>query len=104
MSIAAGEKILAADVGKFKKVQTGIESMSFTGLASSTLTVTYPEAFSASPNVHININSGAGSTSKWIPRAINVNSTSFQIFVFNAQGSTSTWSGVTVAWTAIEKD
>lgn len=82
--------------------QAGVEEISFTNLMSFTQVVVFPQAFPTGmkPNVHLNIDSGAGATSQWHPRAISITNTQFTIFVFSGAGVNSTWSNIPVAWTA----
>lgn len=82
--------------------QADVESISFTNLASFTQVVAFPQPFptGTTPNVHLNINSGAGSTSQWHARAINITNSQFTIFVFSGTGANGTWSNIPVAWTA----
>lgn len=84
-------------------MQNGAVAISFTSLDTySGTTVTFPVAFTATPRVFVNIDSGGASTARWQARAINVTTTSFVPFVFSStSGATATWSAVNVNWFAI---
>jgi len=100
MAFAAGGIIRAADIDD--AIKCGVAPVSFTDAASYTQTVTFAKAFAGIPNVHLNVNSGAGSTARWIPRAINLTAGGFTIFLFpTVSGTTGTWNAIPVAWTAI---
>lgn len=51
-------------------------------LTSFTLAVNFGVTFPAVPNVHINLNNGAGSTANWHARAITTTTTGFTLFGF----------------------
>ena len=80
------------------EIETGGESVAFTTLTSFTVAVTFSRAFTALPNVHTNIDSGAAPTSQWHSRAISISTTGFTLFLF---GPSATWTGYLVQWTAI---
>ncbi|MEV6074908.1 H-type lectin domain-containing protein [Streptomyces sp. NPDC052069] len=61
--------------------QQGSASLSWTNANSATLNVTFPFAFSATPNVFTNINSGNGAVARWASRAYNISTTGFTIFL-----------------------
>lgn len=84
-------------VGQVRAYESGEESISFTTQTSFTVAVTFTNPFILIPRVFVNINSGAGSTSGWGSRAINVDTTGFTIFVF---GTSSTWVDINVYWEA----
>lgn len=84
-------------IGMVNPFQAGSEFISFTTQVSRVVNVTFTEPFLTPPNVHVNINSGSGSTANWHSRAINISTDTFQIFVF---GPSSTWADVEVIWTA----
>lgn len=81
----------------YKLSQNGSVSISFTTQTSFTQAVSFPVAFSSSPVVTTNINSGAAATGGWISRAINITTSGFTLFV---SGASATWSSVSVQWDA----
>jgi hypothetical protein len=81
--------------------ETGSRNVSFTTLNSTTVAVTFATPFTSPPRVSTNINSGAGSTARWCSRAINITATGFDLFLFAADGATSTWSTVQVLFEAV---
>lgn len=82
--------------------QAGEVSVSFTTLTSFTQAVVFPQPFTAVPNVFVNINTGAGSTSLWQARAINITTTGFTLFVYTTGGAVS-WVLVPVGWAAVPR-
>jgi hypothetical protein len=71
-----------------------------TGPAAATsfsTNVNFGFTWPAVPNVHVNLNGGAGTTSGWNERAINVTTTGFTIFGF---GASSTFTA-NYQWTAV---
>lgn len=80
--------------------QTGETSISFTDVSAFSHTVTFPTAFATAPHVYANINSGAGSTSRWMARPISVTTTNFNCFVFSGNAANATWASVPVRWIA----
>lgn len=78
----------------------GTTNMSFTTVNASTQAVNFGFTFPAVPRVFANIDSGAGVTSRWVPRPINITTTGFTMFVFSASADTSTWVDVPVNWVA----
>lgn len=76
--------------------------ISFAAATSNVSSVVFPRPFAAPPNVHLNINSGAGSTSLWQSRAINITETGFDIFVYTTAGAVA-WVAVPVGWTAFPR-
>lgn len=82
-------------------IQTGVASVSFTSQNSDTHPVSYGFTFPDPPNVHVNINSGAGETALWVTRAIQITASGFTIFLFSANAESDTWTDIEVAWTAI---
>lgn len=77
--------------------ENGTTFISFTSQTSAVVNVSFANAFPSQPNVFTNIASGAGATSGWESRAININTTGFQIFVY---GSVTTWTSIAVIWQA----
>jgi hypothetical protein len=75
-------------------------SISFTTLASTFVTVTFPIAFEFTPYVLPNIDSGSGATAGWCSRATSVTTTNFSLYLFSSAGSTATWSSIPVKYTA----
>lgn len=84
---------------RYHPAVTGTASVAFATASSNVLAVAFGTTFSSAPNVHTNINSGAGNTSQWGSRAINITTTGFDLFVFGP--SNQIWLGVPVGWTAI---
>lgn len=72
-------------------VQGGTRSFTWTNpqTAVTTVTETFPQAYSSTPAVSVNIASGSGVTGGWIARAINVSNTGFTWYLV---GPSSTWS------------
>jgi len=79
-------------------VKTGSASGGPSAATSWTLDVNYGVTFPALPNVHVNLNNGAGATAGWNVRAINITTTGFTIFAF---GSSTTFTTSEWRWTAI---
>lgn len=75
---------------------------SLTAVASATFAITFTHAFTLAPQVNCNINSGAGSTARWVARAFNITTTGFTYFVFAADSVASTWVNVALTWAATE--
>lgn len=92
----------SAEESFFLGHQGGEILMSFVAATSDTQVVVFPQPFDASttPNVHVNINSGAGATSQWHARAINISWQGFTMFVF---GPSSTWTNIPVGWSAFPR-
>jgi hypothetical protein len=78
-------------------VKTGTTSTGPSAATSFTTVVAFGVTFPAAPNVHLNLNSGAGPTAGWGERAISISTTGFTIFGF---GASSTFTGA-YQWTAI---
>lgn len=83
--------------------QSGIEPIFFTGVNNDLTFVTFPRPYPTGvvPNVFTNINSGAGVTSLWHTRAINITEVGFDMFSFHGTGAVGTWNGIPVAWNAV---
>jgi hypothetical protein len=85
-------------------VKTGSATVGPLGinLTSFTAVVAFGVTFPAAPNVHVNLNSGAGPTSNWHARAISISTTGFTIFGFGPSTGPA-GPGFTAAhqWTAI---
>jgi hypothetical protein len=79
-------------------VKTGTATGGPTAATSVSIPVNYGVTFPATPNVHVNLNNGAGSTSGWNVRAINITTTGFTVFAF---GGSTTFSTTEWRWTAI---
>lgn len=71
-----------------------------TSNASNLTTVTFPQAFSTRPAVVCNLLNGAGVTSGFHVRAINITTTSFQIFVLG--GSSNVTFTTDIPWIAVK--
>ena len=83
-------------------LQTGKLSVSFTNESLYTRPITFPRAFSTTPNVFCSIESGSGVTARWDARAFNITASGFTLFCFpNDIGDTKTWSGIPVSWLAL---
>lgn len=68
-----------------------------TAVTSFTQAVSFVTTFPSIPNVHINLNSGAGTTANWHGRAIGVSTTGFTLFGFGPSSTfTASWQ-----WTAV---
>lgn len=76
--------------------------MTFASATSNVRAVVFPRPFPAAPNVHVNINSGAGATSAWQSRAINITATGFDIFVYTT-GAAVAWTDIPVGWSAFTR-
>jgi hypothetical protein len=96
---------LGAVTGEVQGYQAGEEPITFVSQTSATLNVVFPQPYPTGvvPNVHVNINSGAGATSQWHSRAINITNTGFTIFVFTA-GAAGTWTNIPVGWSAFPRN
>jgi hypothetical protein len=79
-------------------VKTGSTTAGPTAQTSFTVAVNYGVTFPGLPNVHINLNNGAGATANWHARAISITTTGFTLFAF---GPSSTFSTSEWRWTAI---
>lgn len=79
-------------------VKTGSASGGPSAATSWTLAVNYGVTFPAVPNVHVNLNNGAGATANWDVRAISITTTGFTVFAY---GPSSTFSTSEWRWTAI---
>lgn len=82
--------------------QSGEVAVTFAAATSNVLNVPFPQRFPSVPNVHVNINSGAGSTSAWQSRAINITVNGFDLFVYTTGGAVA-WNLVPVGWTAVPR-
>lgn len=82
---------------------SGTQSVSFTTLNTFTVAVSFGVTFTSTPRVYTNITSSAGAVSRWMSRAYGVTTTGFTLWVQYASDgtTTSTWSSVSVDWTAI---
>lgn len=99
ISEAVEAQIARLDAAGYKRVQSGEESISFSGQPSFTKTVTFPAAFSTAPRVTGNIASGFGGAAQWTVRCYTATTTQFTLTVSGP--SASTWSGVPVQWIAV---
>ncbi|MER6891982.1 hypothetical protein [Streptomyces halstedii] len=99
---APGMRITAARLNA-TDIQRGNVLVSFTTQTSFQLVVPFPELFPAAPIMSVNIASGAGSTSRWGARAINITQAQFTLFVYRgeAAAAAATWANVPVDWIAI---
>lgn len=79
---------------------TGQTLVSLTAVASFTMSVPYGASFPIAPAVVTNIDSGSGTTARWVSRAINAGPSSFTLFVFSADAVVGTWSNIPVSWVA----
>jgi hypothetical protein len=77
--------------------KTGATSTGPSGLTSFTTAVAFGVTFPAIPNVHVNLNGGAGATASWNERAISVSTTGFTIFGYGPAASFT----ASYQWTAI---
>ncbi|MGI5404131.1 hypothetical protein ACQEVG_32715 [Streptomyces sp. CA-135486] len=75
-----------------------VELLTFTSRISFTKVVTFPTAFSSTPGVTTNINSGTAETAQWHSRAIDISPTGFTLFVFSPTAAA--WDNVPVRWDA----
>jgi hypothetical protein len=94
--LALGKVVPSADVVTPDMAQAGTINMTVTAATSATQGITFAAPYDVAPSVSGNINSGAGSTSGWNARAINVTTTGFTLFIF---GASSTFT-VPVQWQA----
>lgn len=81
--------------------ESGTALVGFTNQNSYTMSVSYSTAFSLTPKVFVNINTGAGATLGWIARAFNITTTGFTMYVVQAENLNSSWNNVPVDWVAI---
>ena len=93
--LVLGKVVAPADV-ETDINQAGTINMTVTAATSATQGITFARPYATAPSVSGNINSGAGSTSGWNARAINVTTTGFTLFIF---GASSTFT-VPVQWQA----
>lgn len=77
-------------------------AVSFAAATSNVRAVVFPQPFAAPPNVHVNINTGAGSTALWQVRAINITAAGFDIFSYTTGGAVA-WVAVPVGWSAFTR-
>lgn len=79
-------------------------TISFTNLNSFNFPVTFTTPFSQAPIVHCNISYGAGASSRWGTRALNISTTGFTMnFAYMADSTTlSTWTNGPVEYSAYE--
>lgn len=96
---AAGNRITGDRFAKY--MQAGTATVGFTTLSSTTVSVTFPIAFSAAPVVTVNIASQAAATAGWIARAVAVTATGFTLYLAATDGATDTWTNVAVGWVAV---
>jgi hypothetical protein len=84
--------------------QIGVQSITFAAAVSNVTPVVFPIPFTAGviPFVTCNINSGSGTTARWVSRAISVSNTGFSIFSFrtDAADAAVAWAAIPVAWSA----
>lgn len=98
--IADNADNLSAFVDRF---QTGTELISFSNLAATIVGVSFPIAFSTTPIVMTNIDTGSGVAARWISRAINIGGSGFTLFVFATDDNgteTQSWTDIPVSWLA----
>jgi hypothetical protein len=94
--------IVATSGIQYKPTQLGTETTTFASATSNTNAVLFPIPFTGAgvPFVTTNINSGDGTTSRWISRAISISNFGFTMFVHAADGNPDAWSGIDVQWMA----
>lgn len=80
-------------------------AISFASATSNVQNVSFVQPFPAGviPNVHVNINTGAGVTSQWHVRAINITNVGFDLFSFSGVGAAAAWVAVPVGVTAVAR-
>lgn len=80
-------------------------AISFASATSNVTNVSFVQPFPAGviPNVHVNINTGAGSTIQWHVRAINITNVGFDLFSFSGVGAAAAWVLVPVGVTAVAR-
>jgi len=83
---------------EYRATQTGTGSVSVTAATSQSVIVTFATPFNSVPSVHVNIASGAGTTSGWNCRAIGLSTTGFTAFFY---GASTTFAGIPFNWTAV---
>lgn len=103
--------IFAADAGfvlsdatskEYHRGETGNFLLTFGGLTQTTVAVTFAKDYNGQvPRVFCNIDSGAGPTARWVPRAINLTATGFTFFVFAADIVAANWTNIPLSWVAI---
>ena len=81
------------------RVVNGTQTVSFSGLSSTTVTVSFGLTFPAPPFVAAFIASGSGATAQWHARPINITAVDFGLFLFAP--SSGTWSSIPVNWMAL---
>jgi hypothetical protein len=79
---------------------TGTSLITVAGVASIVVPVTFGATFPDPPVVISNIDSGAGTTARWVPRSIAITTVGFSIFAFAADGALGTFSNIPVSWVA----
>lgn len=86
-------------VGQATAQETGVELVTFAGVASFTTVVTFTTPFVQIPRVFTNINSGVGATAQWHSRAFAITTVGFSLLNFAA--AVGTWTAVEVQWLAV---
>lgn len=87
----------------YQRGEYGSLTLSFGPAASATVVVNYAKTYTTAPFVDVNIDSGAGSTARWISRAIARTTTGFTFFVFSGDAVANTWVNIPLSWVATEQ-
>lgn len=85
-----------------KAVQSGASSTtaSYTAGGNASIAVTFATTFNSAPNVTVSIRNLAAGTQYLVPRASNISTSSFTIFIYNTSSGNATPSSTEVQWIA----
>jgi hypothetical protein len=87
----------------YQRGEYGAFTLSFGPANNATVAVTFAKTYASAPAIYLNIDSGAGATARWCPRAINRTATGFTYFVFAADAVAATWANIPLSWTALDQ-
>ncbi|MEU3447260.1 hypothetical protein AB0H29_08515 [Streptomyces thermolilacinus] len=80
----------------------GVFTVSGSGQDQYTANVTFSSAMSSTPFVFLNIATGSGATSRWMPRVQSSSPTGFSaLFQSSVDGAAANWSGVPIWYLAV---
>lgn len=83
--------------------QTSLDGSSVAAGSSVNVAVTFPNGrFSVAPRVVVGMTTAPGGSAYNVPRALNVTTTGFTLYVYNTASNAQTWTGLVVDWHAIQ--
>lgn len=88
----------ASETGRVLYGIRGTRLQSVSSAGSFTASISFGITLPSIPNVHVNVNSGSGSTGGWHGRGINITTTGFTLFGF---GNVTSFTNVLFQWTAV---